>query len=615
MAEVPLPTPTDNPVPSTDIRDAVYAGAMLDKVVTSTEPTYIDRLGGEHYTVDGMKAEGDKVVEETRKNLIPLSRQYMTLAEAQADIANIPEGSTTYYRSPDDSSLAVEVINNAGTLQPTGRKMPSQDAVSAVDEKINQTNARTDGLNTREKSVYPLEVIDKYGRTPLFIDDTGGVNAPGGIITKSLSGVSAIALESVDADQANILALTPQKVIADSDNDYPLPVVDQQGRVLWYWNPETGRPVCLGEPLSNHRGPMKGDIFAIGDSITAYGVAWSGANASGTSYAPCLNDQSWHEWASLMTNGRIHLTGISATGGYTVTQVKNVHLPIAIAANPTFCVVMCGRNDVVQGINIDTVTIPAYRTIFLRLRQAGIIPVVCTMSAQGNSGDNTRRIAEHKLNAWLRAYANEKSLPLVDLHRYTVDPLTGDWIAGYNQDVSHPNGTGAKAMGQALVDGLKDWTSPVWPARADEQLAAGLTRNLITNALFLNNTGTNPSDWTVTTAGTATITTDSAVKGNVWSTANQSSELAVSVTPGQRLQFGFFTKTASQLSLYVLAGGSSSTQNLAGLRGWKTYITDWAYFSYEFTVPAGTTQVTVKMVTGGALSSVAQISLIELTEI
>ena len=125
MAEVPLPTPTDNPVPSTDIRDAVYAGAMLDKVVTSTELTYTDRLGGEHYTVDGIKAEGDKVVEETRQNLIPLSRQYMTLAAAQADIANIPTGSATYYRSPDDSALAIEVINNAGTLTATGRKMPA----------------------------------------------------------------------------------------------------------------------------------------------------------------------------------------------------------------------------------------------------------------------------------------------------------------------------------------------------------------------------------------------------------------------------------------------------------------------------------------------------------
>ncbi|HFO3090967.1 TPA: hypothetical protein ACMEKX_001765 [Klebsiella pneumoniae] len=136
MAEVPLPTPTDNPVPSTDIRDAVYAGAMLDKVVTSTEPTYIDRLGGEHYTVDGIKAEGDKVVEETRQNLIPLSRQYMTLAAAQADIANIPEGSTTYYRSPDDSALAIEVMNVGGTLQPTGRRMISAGYVDALRDLV-----------------------------------------------------------------------------------------------------------------------------------------------------------------------------------------------------------------------------------------------------------------------------------------------------------------------------------------------------------------------------------------------------------------------------------------------------------------------------------------------
>ncbi|MGX7665709.1 hypothetical protein ACWOH8_25535, partial [Klebsiella pneumoniae] len=91
---------------------------MLDKVVTSTDLTYTDRLGGEHYTVEG-----------ARQNLIPLSKQYMTLAAAQADIVNIPVGSTTYYRSSDDSALAVEVINNAGTLQPTGRKMPSQYAV------------------------------------------------------------------------------------------------------------------------------------------------------------------------------------------------------------------------------------------------------------------------------------------------------------------------------------------------------------------------------------------------------------------------------------------------------------------------------------------------------
>ncbi|HBW3144460.1 TPA: SGNH/GDSL hydrolase family protein [Klebsiella pneumoniae] len=582
-----------------------------DELVNGPAGTVNDRGGEPLDTWRQMMAKNDEI----RQNIIPLSKQYATLAAAQADIANIPKGSTTYYRSPDDSALAVEVMNVSGTLQPTGRKMPSQEAVSAIDEKINETNTRTEGLKTSEKSVYPLEVIDKSGKIPLYIDESGVVNAPAGIKTKSVSGIEEISVEILSTGDLVARSVTPQRLVDDSDNSYPFPIIDLNGRVLWYWDPETGRPICLGEPLTNHRGPLPGDIFAIGDSITAYGVAWSGANASGTSYAPCINDQSWHGWASLFTNGRIQLAGISATGGYTVSQVKNMHLPSAIAANSTFCVVMCGRNDIVQGIDIDTVTIPAFKSIFLQLRQAGIIPVVCTMSAQGNSGDNTRRIAEQKLNAWLRAYASAKILPLVDLHRYTVAPLTGDWIMGYNQDVSHPNGTGAKIMGQALVDGLMDWTSPVWPVRADEQLASGLTKNHITNALFLNNTGSNPSDWTITTSGTATISTDSAVKGNVWTTTNQASELTVSVTPGKKMQFGFFVKAGSQFSLYALAGGTGSTQNLAGLRGWKTAITDWSYFSYEFKVPSGITQATVKFSSGSVATSIAQISLIELMEI
>ena len=163
MAEVPLPTPTDNAVPSTDIRDAVYAGAMLDKAVTSTELTYTDRLGGEHYTVDGIKAEGDKVVEETRKNLIPLSRQYMTLAAAQADIANIPVNSTTYVRSQDGSALADEYINNGGTLEATGRKMISK---SGVDDAITE---KLPDIKTTDTLV-PL-FVDEAGNVPVWLRD------------------------------------------------------------------------------------------------------------------------------------------------------------------------------------------------------------------------------------------------------------------------------------------------------------------------------------------------------------------------------------------------------------------------------------------------------------
>ncbi|MCE0214333.1 hypothetical protein LVU51_26545, partial [Klebsiella pneumoniae] len=103
----------------------------LDKLVNGPELTEPDRAGVELDTWRGMMAKNEALTEETRQNLIPLSRQYMTLADAQADIANIPEGSTTYVRSADSNSLADEYINNGGTLRSTGRKMPSQTTVDA----------------------------------------------------------------------------------------------------------------------------------------------------------------------------------------------------------------------------------------------------------------------------------------------------------------------------------------------------------------------------------------------------------------------------------------------------------------------------------------------------
>lgn len=73
--------------------------------------------------------------DEIRQNIIPLSKQYMTIEAAQADIANIPEGSTTYVRSSDDAYLAIEYKNTGGVLQPTGRTMISgKTAVRRTDE-------------------------------------------------------------------------------------------------------------------------------------------------------------------------------------------------------------------------------------------------------------------------------------------------------------------------------------------------------------------------------------------------------------------------------------------------------------------------------------------------
>ncbi|HFK2355368.1 TPA: hypothetical protein ACGXSR_005377, partial [Klebsiella pneumoniae] len=140
---------TGNPRPSNSMKDLSDNAQAYDDFMNSEDDTFIDRLENEKDTLSGatrkIAAAAEASIQETRQNLIPLSRQYMTLAAAQADIANIPAGSTTYYRSPDDSALAIEVINNAGTLQPTGREMPSKkyvdDAIAPYSPLLNITQA------------------------------------------------------------------------------------------------------------------------------------------------------------------------------------------------------------------------------------------------------------------------------------------------------------------------------------------------------------------------------------------------------------------------------------------------------------------------------------------
>ena len=94
----------------------------LDKLVNGPVADVPDRAGDPLYSWRGI-----------HQNLIPLSRQYMTLAAAQADIANIPLGSTTFVRSPDDSRLALEYKNIGGALQLTGRRMIAEKYVLAAD--------------------------------------------------------------------------------------------------------------------------------------------------------------------------------------------------------------------------------------------------------------------------------------------------------------------------------------------------------------------------------------------------------------------------------------------------------------------------------------------------
>jgi hypothetical protein len=152
-------TPTNNPVPSNDLNDFRFNCEKVDEIVNSDSEKYTDRLGVERYTIDGV-----------RKNLIPLGKQYMTLSDAQADIANIPVNSYTYVRDASGAALASEYQNVAGVLTATGRKMPSYDS-------IRRSNILFDTFNEQSSAQLTFANWDWYkGATPTF--STTDVNLP-----------------------------------------------------------------------------------------------------------------------------------------------------------------------------------------------------------------------------------------------------------------------------------------------------------------------------------------------------------------------------------------------------------------------------------------------------
>ncbi|HIE9727114.1 TPA: hypothetical protein ACXRYW_005411 [Klebsiella variicola subsp. variicola] len=147
-----------------------------DRLVNGPEETVDDRGGKPLDTWRGMMAKNDQV----RQNLIPLSKQYATLTAAQADIANIQEGSSTYVRSPDEAYLAIEYMNVGGTLVATGRKMLSAlptgyQAATAVSSNAANTIAFTiPGLLVDSSLIYFLSPVLNTGAVSVTVTDAKG---------------------------------------------------------------------------------------------------------------------------------------------------------------------------------------------------------------------------------------------------------------------------------------------------------------------------------------------------------------------------------------------------------------------------------------------------------
>ncbi|HBR3249770.1 TPA: hypothetical protein L9R97_001673 [Klebsiella pneumoniae] len=143
MAEVPLPTPTQVPVPSTDIRNAVFAGAKLDEEVTGTGEFYTDRLGVKRLTNTGRNNQFNAAQQdrESRFNSFIQSSGYEVVGDYTAGPLTLTEYNQLirYNNELYKLTAATDIpYTTAGTTDETWNATDSLHFVSVGDAALRQ---------------------------------------------------------------------------------------------------------------------------------------------------------------------------------------------------------------------------------------------------------------------------------------------------------------------------------------------------------------------------------------------------------------------------------------------------------------------------------------------
>lgn len=239
----------------------------------------------------------------------------------------------------------------------------------------------------------------------------------------------------------------------------------------------------------------------LGDSIMVGG--WSGL----------LHSDTWPTYAALYSKGKIQIVANAGVSGDNTTQMLARIQADVISKAPQVCAIGGGTNDISQGVTLATFK-SNIASIVAALRSANIAPVLTTITPNAVSAARTASTA--LWNQWIRRYAAEQQIPLIDFYAMMADPTNGQFKSGFNSgDNIHPGAEGYRAMGEHASTVM---AQHLQPAALPLAVDAGDTYNLLQSPTFMTDGGGGLAPgWVGIRTGTGTRThslvTDSSIVG------------------------------------------------------------------------------------------------------
>lgn len=234
------------------------------------------------------------------------------------------------------------------------------------------------------------------------------------------------------------------------------------------------------------RDTIGGAINAIPPAV-ADGTRWIPAGDSLTSLAgggaPYMG---WATQATMISQGAVRMIRNAGVPGDNASDLRARLDADVIAHKPNLVSVWVGTNDITQGR-----TFAAYQNdmtaIVSTFKRIGAAVVLFTIPPRA---DSSKAATISAWNAWLKSFARDNSLHLIDAHAILAAPSSTTFKAGYDSgDGIHISQAGHNAV-------AKEFTARILPRLVASEPLRPISNldpnNLLTNGLLLTNADGSP---------------------------------------------------------------------------------------------------------------------------
>lgn len=240
-----------------------------------------------------------------------------------------------------------------------------------------------------------------------------------------------------------------------------------------------------GDALSSSFTPIAGGT--IGYRMAALGDSGTEGFATG------IRSDNWVTILAATSQGRIHLVKNAGKGGDTSAMMLARIEADILPFKPHFCTVQAGGNDWSLSVDFE-ITKSNLKAIVAKLRSNNIVPVLSTIVPRPSANDSTIAVR----NTWIRRYAEQERLLLLDFNSILADPVTGGWKSGQSLDNIHAQSVPTYQMGRYAYDILKPYLpGPLLTGRAAvfNSDATNRVKNAMFEGSYSGTGGTFPNDW------------------------------------------------------------------------------------------------------------------------